>query len=374
MDAQPLSSDGFDDLSLREDWAIVESMLPQGWQDKARELKAMRRSRALANPATLLRVMLIHLAQGCGLRETAVQARLAGLACMSDVAVLKRLRACGDWFGWMSQGVRQRFPASACAWPLRDGKPRRMRVVDGSTVSEPGPTGSKWRLHYAIGLPDLRCDEVIVSTTRVGETLKVFDVQPGDILMADRCYANPAGVAHVIDCSGDVIVRTNLVTLPLYDLTNQRQCVLSLLRQLGAGASGSWPVRVKFGKRFLSGRLVAVKKSEASAELGRKRVARESQRSGCAIQPQTLEAAGYVFIFTTLGDEVSTQTVLELYRGRWQIELNFKRLKSLVGLGHLKKHDAVAAKAWLQGKLLVAFLTDALLLHAELVSPWGHDK
>ena len=60
------------------------------------------------------------------------------------------------------------------------------------------------------------------------------------------------------------------------------------------------------------------------------------------------------------------------YRARWQIELAFKRLKSLVQLGHLKKHDEIAARAWLQGKLLVAFLVDALLVTAERISPWGY--
>ena len=85
-----------------------------------------------------------------------------------------------------------------------------------------------------------------------------------------------------------------------------------------------------------------------------------------------MEAADYVFVFTTLPNTVTPQTVMELYRGRWQIELAFKRLKSLVQLGHLKKHDALAARAWLQGKLLVAFLLDALLETAERISPWGY--
>jgi IS4 transposase len=50
-----------------------------------------------------------------------------------------------------------------------------------------------------------------------------------------------------------------------------------------------------------------------------------------------------VFVFTTLTDEIAPQAVMELYRGRWQIELAFKPLKSLVQLGHLKKHDPLAA-------------------------------
>ena len=41
--------------------------------------------------------------------------------------------------------------------------------MDGTLVSEPGETGSKWRLHYSVGLPALNCDEVIVSTPKEGD-------------------------------------------------------------------------------------------------------------------------------------------------------------------------------------------------------------
>ncbi|MCA3219628.1 MAG: hypothetical protein ING59_13920, partial [Burkholderiales bacterium] len=70
---------------LDEDWRLVQELLPQGWEAKARELGALRRGRGIVDAATLLRVMLIHLAQGCGLRETAVRAREGGLASVGDV-------------------------------------------------------------------------------------------------------------------------------------------------------------------------------------------------------------------------------------------------------------------------------------------------
>ena len=110
-----------------------------------------------------------------------------------------------------------------------------------------------------------------------------------------------------------------------------------------------------------------------AAAKARVRVQRESQRNGVEMQPQTLEAANYVFVFTTLAGAVSAQQVLDVYRLRWQVELEFKRLKSLVNIGHLKKHDAQAARSWLQGKLLVALLMSALVAYAERVSPWGFD-
>ena len=365
------------DDRLREDWALVEGLLPVGWQSKARELGALRRTRGVADAAILLRVLLIHLAQGCGLRTTAALAREGGLADLSDVAILKRLKGCAGWFEWMAQGLRTKwlpeFPALSEAWAGR-----RIRLVDGTMVSEPGETGSKWRLHYSVGRPAVNCDEVIVSTPKEGETLKRFAVRPGDVLIADRGYAQAGGIAHVRAHQGDVIIRTNLVTLPLHDRQGVRLDPLAHLRTLQVGQCGHWPVWVKADgprpapKRLIPGRLCAIKKSVAAAQKARQRAQRESQRNGAQLRPETLEAADYVFVFTTLPQALSADTVMELYRGRWQIELAFKRLKSLVQLGHLKKHDSQASRAWLQGKLLVALLIDALLQTAERISPWGY--
>jgi hypothetical protein len=366
--------------ALGEDWRIIESLLPVGWSDKARELGAFRRARGFTTPRALLQTLLIHLADGCGLRQTALLASQAGIAHVSDVALLKRLKSSERWFEWMSQQLRARLapreplspPAdSACALL---GK-RRVRVVDGSVISEPGPTGSHWRLHYAIGLPGLDCQEVLVSPRSTGETFKRFNVLPGDLFMADRGYAHPGGIAHVTSQGGDVLVRLNLVTLPLYEPgSKQRCCILARARTLAAGQAGAWPVAVRPKEgSIITGQLCAVRKSAQAAAKARVRVQRESQRNGAQLQPQTLEAADYVFVFTTLAQTVSAQQVLDVYRLRWQVELEFKRLKSLVNIGHLKKHDAQAARSWLQGKLLVALLTSALIAHAERFSPWGFD-
>jgi len=342
-------------IGLDEDWRLIESLLPSGWMEKARQLRAFQRARGIEDARALLRVMLIHLAQGCGLRTTAALASLAGIAQVSDVALLKRLRSCGAWFEWMAQQLRacpDLAPSPPCDSILGH---RRVRLVDGSVVSEPGVTGSKWRLHYSITLPNLHCEEVHLGPSDDGETLKRFEVQPGDIFVADRGYAHPGGIAHVRHGGGDVLVRMNLVTLPLQDPeTGQRLDILKCVRQLSIGQAGDWPAQVviKAGRgqsQIIAGRLCAVRKSNEAAAKARERVKRESVRNGTQVQPQTLEAADYVLVFTTLA-QLAAQQVMEIYRQRWQIELEFKRLKSLIELGHLKKHDERAARSWLQGK------------------------
>src|SRR6185503_18221687 len=136
---------------VADDWQVVTRLLPERWEARARELGALRRTRGVADAGTLLRVLLIHLAGGCSLVETALRARLNGLCSISPVAVFKRLRAAEQWLRWLAEQF----------W-LRRGRPcslpgRRVRVVDASVVSEAGATGSQWRVHYAIDLASLQC-------------------------------------------------------------------------------------------------------------------------------------------------------------------------------------------------------------------------
>ena len=357
-----------------DDWEIVLRVLPQGWQDKARELGALRRCREFRDAATLLRVLLIHLAEGCSLRETAVRAAQGQLVNVSDVALLKRLKISGEWFRWMAEQLMSRWVRPPAAQALLD-EGMHIRLIDGSTVSEPGATGSTWRLHYSTRLPSLACDEVHLSDTAMGESLSRFTVAAGDLLIADRGFATRAGVRHVHKHAGAVIVRLNLTNLPLIDAKGRAFDLLRHLRSLSATGLGDWPAwtaEERKGAGPIPGRVCAIKKSKAAAARARLKAERASRQQGHRIQPQTLEAAGYIFVFTTLGPEIPARAILEMYRGRWQVEIAFKRLKSLLALGHLKKVDPQGARAWLQGKLLVAILIESLISVAERFSPWGY--
>ena len=352
-----------------DEWEVIERILPARWESKAKETGTLRRCRGFANAGQLLRVMMIHLVDGCSLRETAVRAGEGNLAQVSDVALLKALRRCQEWFRWLAQGLMQQWLT-----PLVTGTgARRMRVVDGSLISEPGSTGSNWRLHYSATLPSLHCDEVLVTGPEVGESFTRYTVQPGDLLIGDRGLAHRKGIRHVLEGGGDVLVRLNLTNVPLTDDKGRRFSLLSHLRRLHGTQLGDWPVILADEHGQVRGRVCAIKKSRAAAARARKRAQQENSRKGHLVQDSTLEAAGYIFVFTTLSaEQYPPARVLELYRGRWQVELAFKRLKSILATGHLKKTDPIGAKAWLQGKLLAAVIIEALINLGERFSPWGY--
>lgn len=360
------------DLNVTDDFDYLVRLLPAGWEEQAKTLGALRRCRKIPDARTLLRVLLIHLAEGCSLRETAVRASQGGVVEVSDVAIMDRLRQSAEWFRWMSGELMK-------AWDIRPpakvfGPNRRVRIVDGTRVKEPGPTGSSWCIHYSIGLPSLRCDELSVHDVHGnGETFTRFLVRPGDLFLGDRVYGVRPGIFHVVHGGGDVLVRFAMSNLSLQKPNGHGFDLLRHLRTLRGTRIGDWPVCIHWENETIEGRVCALKKSRQATERAQQQLRRESQKSGSKPRPETLEAAGYLFVFTTVRQKTLCSTnVLEMYRGRWQIELVFKRLKSILALGHLRKTDPQAGLAWIEGKLFVAFLVESLIRYAETFFPWGY--
>lgn len=63
----------------------------------ARETKAFVRARVIETAVDLLRLVLAYCLGERGLRSTAAWATSIGLVDISNVALLYRLRQCGDW-------------------------------------------------------------------------------------------------------------------------------------------------------------------------------------------------------------------------------------------------------------------------------------
>lgn len=347
---------------------MLLQFLPSGWEHQARETDAFRRARGVANAGALLRVLLIHLANGCSLAETSVRAGQLGLGKLNASAIYKRLRSAGPWLRWLAEQTRTSLgfliPSSA----------RRIRAVDATSISEPGSTGTDWRIHYAVNLADLQCDFFLLTDATGGETWRRVPVAAGDILIGDRGYSTPVGVSHVVDAGGDVLVRLNRQSLPLFNDRGQPQNPLVLARALRSEQSAEWPTWVRHpAGHLLAGRLIGVRRSRQATQMAREKLRKEASKKQRKVSKASWEAARYFFVWTTLSVSMELREVLELYRCRWQIELAFKRMKSIMGLGHLPKTDPKSSQAWLHGKLFVSLLVERLLGAAKTFSPWGYD-
>jgi hypothetical protein len=351
-----------------DDWSLVCQLLPPGWQEQALLLGALRRARGFPDAAVLLRTLLVHLAGGCSLKETATNAQQAGWCDVSAVALFKRLRAAEQWLRWMANQLWQRHPTPS----LPHGY--RVRAIDATTVGRPGSLGTDWRLHFSVNLEDLQCDFFQVTDASEGETFRRIPVASGDLVLGDRCYGTPPGIAHVAQAGGHVLVRVNHRALPLFHLKGGPFRLADELRSTRVGEVREWPTVVRHGGRDYPGRLVALKRDRWSACLERRALRKRASKKQKKLSRKALFLAGYFFVWTDMPAEVlDAASVLAWYRCRWQIELYFKRMKSILGLGDLPKRREDSCRAWLHGKLLVALLLERLLDAAEHFSPWGYE-
>jgi hypothetical protein len=356
---------------IGEDWPFLLTVLPTGWEKAAWALGALRRKRGLTSPAALLRLVFAYGSSGLSLRDAALWAREAEVARLSGVALWKRLRRAAPWLGWL---VMAKLAQRAVLPPAQPGA-LRVRVVDATVVSKPGSKGTDFRVHLGLDLGRLLIDEVEL-TLAGGETFQRHRVQPGELVIGDRAYARRPGMAAVMAAGGELLVRLNGQEFPLQEAGGRPFDLLLALRSLVETQAGDWAVRVALGEDgtpALVGRLLALRKSPPATEAARRKLRREARKKGREPSERTLELAGYVLLFTTLAPErLPATAALELYRFRWQIELTFKRMKSLVGLDALTCQDEALGRTFLLAKILATLLIEELSHRWVDFSPWGY--
>lgn len=256
-----------------------------------------------------------------------------------------------------------------------------MRVVDATCVSRPGSKGTDWRLHVGFDLATLTLQQVELTDASGGETFKRLPARPGEITLADRGYSQRQGLAALGADGGQVIVRVNWSALPLQTPTGGDFDLFTALEILQPGEVGEWAVQtVPHPDRqepvpAVPGRLVALRKAPAAIEVALRKLHQEYRKKGKTPSQRTLKAAGFIILFTTVPVAVlTTVQVAELYRFRWQIELNFKRWKSLLALGDLPVKDPAPAQTYLLAKLLAAALIEELSHRWVGFPPWGYGR
>jgi hypothetical protein len=313
----------------------------------------------------------MHVAGGLPLEQTAVRAKELGWAEVSAVAIFKRLRKAEKWVTGITQWLlerQNRHCAGAVHWPQK----WRVRLIDASHIREPGSTGTDLRLHHSIRLPELVCDHLELTDEKGGEKLARFSFAPAELAIADRGYSHRAGIAHVLRSGGDALIRWNPHSFPLENEDGTRCEILPFLRSFKDKQPGEKTVWFTAGSECFKMRLCALRKSRTATQLAQKKRLQEAKRKGNTLREHTLELAAYVLIITSAEEEkLSRAEVLELYRGRWQIERALKRLKSLLDAGHVPKKNEDSARAWMQGKIMTALLIEHLLWAGKFNFPLG---
>jgi hypothetical protein len=326
-----------------------------------RQTKAFQRPRGVRSATDLMRLALAWGPGGYSLQRVAAWAGVTNIASLTEDALIQRLHAAGPF---LEEVVRQLL-AGRDAAPCWHG--RVLRVSDGTSLSRPASHGTDWRIHGVYDLGRGGFSHLEVTDGRGGEALDRGQSVAGEIRIGDRGYANAQAWQRFLrarDERTDFIVRMRWNTVRLVDATGAVFDLVAWLQALpGESEVHDITVWAQSGKHQtpLPIRLIARRKPPEVVEAEHKRLHQRASRKQVRLDPRSLIAAEYLILATSLpAGEFPATEVLAVYRLRWQIELAFKRLKSLLHIGKLRTKTEAGTRCWLHAHLIVALLGDDL--------------
>lgn len=343
-------------LHEAEEWPYVLTLLPRDLEASARRNRALVRCRNVPNAAALLRMALAYAVTDLSLKDVAAWARAADVASITGPGLFYRLREAESWL--------QELLACTLESAVDGGRPAggRLRVVDATVVTGPGDRSTDWRVHAITDPCDGTFRAVEITDEHGAEGYERHTFAPGEIVLGDRMYAMAKGIHAVRSAGAEVVARLNPHSLRA---CNSDREVISLLAQ-GPRVPKVGVLDVDIIIPVPPCRTTRSHKTwrldQAIAWIPARVVAARSRKGAI------------IWILTTLNRRMAGPlAVMDLYRLRWQVELFFKRLKSLLDFDSLPSRRGPTAKSWMLARLLAAALAQRLVTPTGAFSPWGYD-
>lgn len=355
-----------------ESIARLMAELPEGYEEDCFKYGAIIRARGVSCPADLMMLSMFHLHNGCTLMEISEVARITNLGRMSDVAFMNRFEKCGNWF----KAINSKLAPQAL---INYQKPEWMEDLvpiglDATDVMEKGRSGRTYRLHYALNIFNMNSVGHSITNVYVGESLVNFRLQPEHLVIGDRAYSTIRGIEHCENSGAKYVLRLRKNSFTVRDESGKAIDIVGAISEAGEDR----PISMRAYATKSSGAKVPVricakkKDTEAITKTWKKMKQRESEKQ-ITILEETKVFNEYIVVVTNLEDRISAEEVLEAYRLRWQVEIYFKRLKSILGFGELPKRREGSVIAWLNGKLMIALLIEIVIAKASF-SPQENER
>ncbi len=329
----------------------------------ALETKAIQRKRKIDSGASLLRLALARGPGGFSLRQASGWVSLREIAELSNPGVHYRMKqAVAFLAALVIRLLAVKAPGANLRWPGRT-----LRLADGTCISKPGSKGTDWRVHAVFDLGSGGFSHLELTDKHGAEALERGAPLAGEIRIGDRNYARvPALKRFLADAHGkaDFIVRVGWNALHLSTPRGKLFDTIGYLQRL---PSGTRPHEVILhaadgrGQAALALRLIVRRETPEAAVATRLAVRRAAIKKGKALDPRSLVAAEFMILVTSLPRTgYSAADILAVYRLRWQIELAFKRLKSLLHMDKLPTRTEQTSRSWFYAHLILALLSDDL--------------
>ena len=225
--------------------------------------------------------------------------------------------------------------------------------------------GTQWRAHVLVDPRRGRFEAVQLTDETVREGYGRHPLEKRDVILGDRAYATARGVHAVRSCHAHVTVRLNPHTMRVCGRTRRKMHLLSRAGEVPQTGGKDFSILIPIPPERQTRSHKPWRREHAIAWESA-RVTAGRTRTGEIIWVLSTRRGGPTADFPPL-------YILSLCRLRWQIELVFKRLKSLLDLDALPSRQGPTAKSWMLAKSLTAAVAQKLAEPSGAPSPWGYE-
>jgi hypothetical protein len=244
--------------------------LPTNYEEECKKQGAVTRWREIKNAADLMLLILFHLMNGTSLLEITVVAKKLHIGDFSDVAFMKRLIKCKNWFISISQQLLNTVVADYQKPKWLGGY--TVVAADGSEVEEKGSAKRTFRLHYLFDIFNMSCADYKITNEKTGESLVHYNLKEKMLVIADRAYSTVNGILHCMENSADFILRMRKNSFKTVDRKGGSVDLLPIFETLKDGEVADINVfaKSKTGK-IVPVRICAKPKTEEQIKITEKR-------------------------------------------------------------------------------------------------------
>ena len=323
--------------------------------------KLLKRKRVLKSYSALLKAVFLYIIKELSFQR--ISNRMASSKyriCMSDNAWRKQInKAALVFFSVAIQYLDKKHRSQSKKKPKTIFGFLEVCALDATSIAVEGKSTEVFRLHTNYSLNKHIPYEVNITDSHSAETVKHYHIERKTLYLADRAYGKTTQFSYIIDNNADFIFRMSPHNVKLFsdqECTKKidfkkivRKSIRSVMCYFKKDAASIYKIRV-----------IMAPIPDEKYEKTEKRTRRKAQKNQYKISENTLELSRWLFLATTLPMKIKSKDILNTYRKRWQIELFFKRAKSLLHFHRLKRSSHKYMKSILHLWFAVAAFTSII--------------
>jgi hypothetical protein len=329
----------------------------------ALEYGAIVRCRNIKDAKLLLQVLLIYAISDISQKMLAVCAYLMDSINISDQAWQKKFLRCVPWLEYLLGDIMSNIALK----DIRVFQNEPVHLLDASIFKQEGKDGKQIRLHMDYNLSAGTIEGVKLTDIHTAESVQEYTIKPKHIYIADAGYGKGKNLAHVVSCKANALFRMTpsqarlswdskgKTKINMLDLLKTKENLIDISCFIHSANGNYIPVRI-----------IASRLPEDKALLSKERKKRIASKKQSKLKTETLVYAEWVILMTSLDQSYSAKRLLEMYRGRWQIELLFKRIKQFFKVTQLRKATLEHSKALILINLIIWVATERQVIAAEV--------